>query len=73
MRRRRAEQRPVPPDVKYGSVDLTRFINKVMERGKKTVAQGIVYGALDVWSGRRAALRWRSSRTRCGTPSPSCR
>jgi small subunit ribosomal protein S7 len=48
MRRRRAEQRPVPPDVKYGSVDLTRFINKVMERGKKTVAQGIVYGALDV-------------------------
>ena len=48
MRRRRAEQRMVPPDVKYGSVDLTRFINKVMERGKKTVAQGIVYGALDV-------------------------
>jgi small subunit ribosomal protein S7 len=48
MRRRRAEQRVVPPDVKYGSVDLTRFINKVMERGKKTVAQGIVYGALDV-------------------------
>ena len=48
MRRRRAEQRPVPPDVKYGSVDLSRFINKVMERGKKTVAQGIVYGALDV-------------------------
>ena len=48
MRRRRAEQRPVTPDVKYGSVDLTRFINKVMERGKKTVAQGIVYGALDV-------------------------
>ena len=47
MRRRRAEQRTLTPDIKYGSVEVARFINKVMQRGKKTVAQGIVYDALE--------------------------
>jgi small subunit ribosomal protein S7 len=45
-RRRRAVQRPVPPDPKYGSPELTRFINRVMERGKKSIARRVVYGAL---------------------------
>ena len=46
-RRRRAERRRIKPDPKYGSVDLARFINKIMLNGKQTVAQRIVYGALD--------------------------
>lgn len=47
MRRRRAEKRPIKPDTKYGSVLVSRFINTVMERGKKSVAERIVYGALE--------------------------
>ena len=35
------------PDPKFGSVELSRFINKVMLNGKKTTAQRIVYDALD--------------------------
>lgn len=46
-RRRRAERRYCPPDAHYGSVELSRFINRVMTRGKKTVAQRIVYNALE--------------------------
>ncbi len=46
-RRRRAERRAVIPDPKFGSVELSRFINKVMLNGKKTTAQRIVYDALD--------------------------
>ena len=46
-RRRRAEKRFPPADIKYGSVDLSQFINRVMLHGKKTTAQKIVYGALE--------------------------
>lgn len=45
-RRRRAEIRLILPDPKYGSVDLARFINYVMQHGNKTTAQRIVYLAL---------------------------
>ena len=45
-RRRRAEKRIPLADIKYGSVDLSQFINRVMLHGKKTTAQKIVYGAL---------------------------
>ena len=45
-RRRRAEIRLISPDPKYGSVDLARFINYVMQHGNKTTAQRIVYLAL---------------------------
>ncbi len=47
MRRRRAPQRPVLPDPVYGSKVLTKFVNKVMLDGKKSVAQKIMYGALE--------------------------
>ena len=47
-RRRAAEKRDLRPDPKYKSVELTRFVNKLMKNGKKTVAQRIVYQALDV-------------------------
>ena len=48
MRRRSAEKRPLIPDVRYNSELVARLINTVMERGKKSVAQGIVYGAFDI-------------------------
>ena len=47
-RRRAAEKRDLRPAPKYKSVELTRFVNKLMKNGKKTVAQRIVYHALDV-------------------------
>ena len=47
-RRRKSEKRPVFPDPKYNNLTLSSFINRVMTRGKKSVAQKIVYGALDI-------------------------
>jgi small subunit ribosomal protein S7 len=47
MRRRRAPERPVLPDPVYGSKVLTKFINAVMLDGKKSVAQKVMYGALE--------------------------
>ena len=46
-RRARPNKRTTPPDRKFGSVTVQEFINKVMQRGKRTTAEGIVYGALD--------------------------
>ena len=46
-RRRAAERREVLPDPKYSNLMLTRFINMVMKSGKKSVAERIIYGALD--------------------------
>jgi small subunit ribosomal protein S7 len=47
MRRRRAPKRPVMPDPVYNSQVVTKFINKVMWDGKKTLAEKIVYGAIE--------------------------
>ncbi|CAK0763961.1 30S ribosomal subunit protein S7 [uncultured Gammaproteobacteria bacterium] len=46
-RRHRAERREVLPDAKYGDLVLTKFMNCLMYEGKKSVAEGIVYGAFD--------------------------
>ena len=46
-RRRRAISRPISKDAKFNSTLVTRLVNTVMERGKKSVAQRIVYGAFD--------------------------
>lgn len=46
-RRHRAEKRDIIPDPKYGDVVLTKFMNSIMLDGKKSVAERIVYGALD--------------------------
>lgn len=47
---RRGEVRKwrIPPDPKYGSELISKFTNRVMENGKKSVAQKIVYQALDI-------------------------
>ena len=47
-RRSRATKRVTPPDAKYQSETVAKLINKVMIQGKKSVAEGIVYGALDI-------------------------
>ncbi len=46
-RRRQAEKRAILPDPKYRSEMIAKFINMVMLNGKKSVAEKIVYGALD--------------------------
>ena len=46
-RRHRAERREIIPDPKFGDNVLTKFMNCVMEDGKKSVAEQIVYGAFD--------------------------
>lgn len=47
-RRGRAPRREIVPDPKYESVRVARFINKLMTRGKKSVAERIFYTAMDV-------------------------
>ena len=46
-RRHRAEKREIIPDAKYGDVVVAKFMNTIMYEGKKSVAEQIVYGALD--------------------------
>ncbi len=46
-RRRRPEKREILPDPKFGDIVLSKFMNSVMLDGKKSVAEGIVYGAFD--------------------------
>jgi len=50
MRRRRAERRDVLPDPKYGNKLVTKFVNMIMEKGKKSTAERIVYSAMDIVS-----------------------
>src|SRR5690606_22280639 len=46
-RRHRAEKREINPDPKFGDLVITKFMNAIMLHGKKSVAEGIVYGAFD--------------------------
>ncbi len=56
MRRRRAEKRQITPDVRYNSELVSRLITTLMERGKKSLAQRIVYGAFDIIADKRKEL-----------------
>jgi small subunit ribosomal protein S7 len=51
-RRRRPEKREILPDPKFGDLILSKFMNNVMLDGKKSVAEGIVYGALETVEAR---------------------
>ncbi len=51
-RRHRAEKREVLPDPKFGDTVLSKFMNSLMLAGKKSIAEGIVYGAFDRIQGR---------------------
>ncbi|MDD3153957.1 MAG: 30S ribosomal protein S7 [Victivallaceae bacterium] len=57
MRRRRAVKRELIPDVKFNSELVARLINTVMERGKKSTAQQIVYGAFDILGARKSEMQ----------------
>ena len=46
-RRREVPKREILPDPKFGDVDLAKFMNVIMQGGKKAVAERIIYGALD--------------------------
>jgi small subunit ribosomal protein S7 len=48
MRRRRAPKREILPDPKYKNILVAKMVNMVMAEGKKSVAEGVVYGAFDV-------------------------
>ena len=48
MRKRRAEKRRLYPDPKYNDIVVSRFINNIMYEGKKTTAQGLLYGAMEI-------------------------
>lgn len=51
-RRHRAEKRQVLPDAKYGDKVVTKFMNNIMEHGKKAVAEKIVYDAFDIMASK---------------------
>ncbi len=46
-RRHKAEKREINPDPKFGDLVVSKFMNSIMKEGKKSTAEGIVYGALD--------------------------
>jgi small subunit ribosomal protein S7 len=47
-RRKKKENRIIEPDPVYNNVDVEKFINQVMKKGKKTIARKIVYQAFDI-------------------------
>jgi small subunit ribosomal protein S7 len=51
-RRRAATKRTILPDPKYGDFVVSKFVNALMEDGKKSVAEGILYGSLTHISGK---------------------
>jgi small subunit ribosomal protein S7 len=52
MRRRKAQERKLLPDPKFGNKVVAKFINMVMERGKKSLAEHVVYGAFEIVKGQ---------------------
>ncbi len=48
MRRKKKVLRPIEPDIKYGNVLVSKFVNYIMLGGKKSIANRIVYDAFDV-------------------------
>ncbi|MBU3742601.1 MAG: 30S ribosomal protein S7 [Candidatus Kapabacteria bacterium] len=47
MRKKRSDKRRVTPDPRFNDVIVAKFVNNIMEQGKKATARGIVYGAMD--------------------------
>jgi small subunit ribosomal protein S7 len=52
-RRREVPKREILPDPKFGNVELSKFMNVIMEGGKKAVAERIIYGALETMEEER--------------------
>ena len=64
MRRRAAEKREVLPDPKFGDPVVTKFVNCLMQDGKKSVAERIVYQAFERMEKRSGKDADRASSTR---------
>ena len=47
-RAKRVQKRAMPPDAKYGSPDVSKFINRIMLKGQKSPAERVVYGAMEI-------------------------
>jgi small subunit ribosomal protein S7 len=69
-RRGTLDKREIEPDVRYNSELVARLINKVMQRGKKSTARGIVYDAFDIIEERmgRSPLEVAEQAIRNATP-----
>ncbi len=48
MRRAKPERREILPDIRYNSVHVQTMVQHVLKRGKKSVAVGVIYGAMDL-------------------------
>jgi small subunit ribosomal protein S7 len=48
MRRGKPEERVIPPDIRYNSVNVQTMIQHIMKRGKKSLAVGLMYDAMDL-------------------------
>ncbi len=48
MRRGSPERRPIPPDMRYNSVQIQTMVQHVMKRGKKSTAVRVIYGAMNL-------------------------
>ncbi|MDP3980862.1 MAG: 30S ribosomal protein S7 [Chlamydiota bacterium] len=48
MRRRRAEKRQVLPDTRFDSLLVAHFVNMSLRKGKKSTAEKVIYGAIDI-------------------------
>ena len=59
-RRREVEKRNILPDPKFNSVELSKFINVLMVDGKKSIAEHIIYGALNFLSDKSKKLKRRT-------------
>ncbi len=70
-RRKRAEKREILPDGKYNNRTVTMFVNKIMQRGKKSTAERIMYDALEKveTQTRRAAMDTFEIALRNATPT----
>ncbi len=70
MRRTKPEKRKIEPDVRYQSKQVTGLINRLMMKGKKSTAQGIVYDAFALMEerGKRPALELYEEALRNASP-----
>lgn len=70
-RRYRPQQRPTPPDIRYNSVLVQMIINRMMQRGKKSTATSLMYGAMDLLENRakRPALEVLEQSIRNASPT----
>ena len=61
-RRREVPKRTILPDPKFGDQTIAKFINVMMQDGKKSIAERVLYGALDTIGSRGASALWRTPR-----------